>query len=217
MSEEIIKKFYDNGNEFESKKMAKYMRNKFLFLGIKRPERLVLQKGYIKQCKRIKKIDWDFIFKLWKLPEREFQYLAVDILVALKKEIKNIEIDKIEKLTINRSWWDTVDFLSSKITADVLDRYPDYIEETIIKWSESNDIWLSRSSILVQLRYKEKTNLKLLSTAILNNINSDEFFINKAIGWALREYSKTDKFWVKDFIKNNKLHPLSIKEGSKYL
>jgi Predicted DNA alkylation repair enzyme len=89
----------------------------------------------------------------------------------------------------------------------------------MLKWSTDENIWVRRVSIDFQLQYKEKTNQKLFEQIIVNNFGTDEFFINKAIGWSLREYSKTDKKWVKDFINKHKaqLHKLSIKEASKYL
>ena len=93
------------------------------------------------------------------------------------------------------------------------------INEIIIKWSKDNNIWLRRVSIIHQLLRKEKTNTKLLEKIIVNNFGSDEFFINKAIGWALRDYSKTNKEWVSNFINKyeDKMANLSIKEASKYL
>jgi 3-methyladenine DNA glycosylase AlkD len=89
----------------------------------------------------------------------------------------------------------------------------------MLKWSAGSDIWLKRTAILHQLAYKDKTDIVLLEQIISNCLGSDEFFINKAIGWALREYSKTDPEWVESFIsrRKNELSPLSIKEGSKYI
>ncbi len=89
----------------------------------------------------------------------------------------------------------------------------------MLKWSKDENIWVRRVSIDFQLQYKEKTNQKLFEQILVNNFGKDEFFINKAIGWSLREYSKTNKKWVKDFINkyNKELHKLSIKEASKYL
>lgn len=217
MYENIIKAFYDNRNEEKSIKMSAYMKNKFPFLGIKKPERATLQKNFIKQCKQTKKIDWNFIYELWNLPEREFQYLALDLLIALSKELKKTDIDEIEKLIINKSWWDTVDLLASKLTGSIVSKYSELKETHIINWSNQENIWLIRTAILFQLKYKEKTDTEFLSKIITTNCNTNEFFINKAIGWILREYSKTNKQWVKSFIENNSLSPLSVREGSKYI
>lgn len=87
------------------------------------------------------------------------------------------------------------------------------------EWSLDQDFWMRRLAIEHQLGFKEKTNADILSLFILRNTGSQEFFINKAIGWALRDYSKYNKVWVKDFISNHcdELSTLSIREGSKYL
>jgi len=217
MYEEIIKIFYENRDDYEAEKMSAYMKNKFPFLGIKKPHRSKLQREFKKQWKKNKKIDWNFIFRLWDLPEREFQYLAVDLIISLGNELEKTDINKVEQLVTNKSWWDTVDLLSSNIIGILCERYPELKENTILLWSKSDSLWLSRSAILFQLKYKEKTDTHLLAQTIIDNSNSNEFFINKAIGWALREYSKIDKDWVKEFIQQNTLKPLSIREGSKYL
>ena len=96
-------------------------------------------------------------------------------------------------------------------------KYPELIDDYILDWSNDDNMWLKRSSVLFQLKYKEKTNVNLLKEIILNNNMDNEFFIAKAIGWILREYSKTNPKWVKEFIGNNYLQKLSIREGGKYI
>lgn len=97
-------------------------------------------------------------------------------------------------------------------------KYED-VNQILISWSKDKNIWLRRVSIIHQLLRKEKTNTKLLENIIVNNLGSDEFFINKAIGWALRDYSKTNKEWVSNFINKykDKMANLSVREASKYL
>lgn len=197
--------------------MAAYMKNKFPFLGIQKPQRQQLTKEFIKEAKKGKTVDWDTVSMLWNLPEREFQYLAVDYLIALKDYIKAEDIERIEKLITTKSWWDTVDAIASIIVGQICRNYPELIESHIMEWAVSSNIWLVRTAILFQLKYKENTNINLLSKIIMENSEQKEFFITKAIGWVLREYSKTNKEWVREFIGNNALQPLSIKEGSKYI
>ena len=93
------------------------------------------------------------------------------------------------------------------------------LEEIIFKWSLSDNIWLRRVAIDHQLLRKEQTNVQLMEKILLHNLNQTEFFINKAIGWALRDYSKTNPTWVAGFIEKNqeRMADLSIKEASKYL
>ena len=120
-------------------------------------------------------------------------------------------------MIINKSWWDTIDFVSPKILGKYFEIYPEEIEKTIQKWLNSNNIWLQRSCLLFQLKYKNKLNKFLLKKIINSLSNSNEFFINKAIGWILREYGKTNKNWVINFIKETDLNKLSVREGLKYL
>lgn len=214
---DIIEAFYENKSEENALPMASYMKNKFTFLGLKRPKRNELQKTFIKEAKKKKEIDWDFVFKCWDLPQREFQYLAIDYLVAMRNYIVDTEIEKIEKLIITKSWWDTVDILASKLVGELCSKYPYLTEKYIVKWSKNENIWLKRTALLFQLKYKEKTDTKLLEKIILKNKDTKEFFINKAIGWILREFSKTNKEWVKNLIDSNTLHSLAVREGSKYL
>lgn len=213
---DIFQIFYNNTNQEQSEQMAKYMRNIFSFLGLKKPERVALSKEFLKIKTKDPKIDWDFIFKSFDMPEREFQYLAIDYLDEVKKLLTPDDMDKIERLLTTKSWWDSIDSINRTVGYIAM-KYPEVKEDTILKWMKSDNIWLNRISIIFQLKYKDKTDTEFLSKAILHNSQTTEFFINKAIGWALREYSKTNKEWVKEFIENNTLSKLSIREGSKYI
>ncbi|MEZ0536639.1 DNA alkylation repair protein [Caldicellulosiruptoraceae bacterium PP1] len=212
----IIEIFYSARNEENAEKMSAYMKNKFSFLGIPKPLRATLSKDFLIQKKMEKEIDWEFIFNCYNMPEREFHYLALDYLNSVKELLQPDDMYKIEKLIITNSWWDSVDYLDT-IVGYLCLKYPELKDSFIIRWIDSENIWLKRISINFQLQYKEKTDTTILSQAILKNCDTKEFFINKAIGWALRQYSKTNKEWVKQFLTNNKLHPLSVKEASKYL
>lgn len=145
------------------------------------------------------------------------QYLVYDYLLAMKKYLSFEEIDKIKRFIITKSWWDTIDFLC-KVIGDIGLR-DERVSELMLEWSQSDNIWLKRTAILHQLAYKGKTDTELLEKVICNCLGSDEFFINKAIGWALREYSKAAPEWVGNFISKHKdeLSALSIKEASKYI
>lgn len=216
MSIDLIERFYQHSNPERAKDMAAYMKNKFPFLGISKPERTILARSFLASAKKAEIIDWALVERLWDLPEREFQYLAVDYLSALAKHLQKENIGNLKQLIARKSWWDTVDGLAP-ITGLLCSAYPELIESDIRKWSRDSSIWLKRAAILFQLKYKEETDTDLLGQIILENRDTNEFFINKAIGWALREYSKTNKEWVRIFIAANRLHSLSVREGSKYL
>ncbi|MBU5454958.1 DNA alkylation repair protein [Caproiciproducens sp. MSJ-32] len=197
--------------------MKAYMKNQFEFLGIKTPLRKELEKPFFKKLDKNSPIDREFVKSLWKEEYREFQYLGVDYLIKEKKKLQNDDIHFIKELIINKSWWDTIDLIASHLVGEICQKYPKLIDEYILKWSQDENMWLRRTAILFQLKYKENTNTEVLEKVILNNNEDNEFFIEKAIGWALREYSKSNKEWVKIFISSYKLSKLSVKEGSKYL
>lgn len=217
MNHQLIESFYQNKNNERSVSMAAYMKNKFIFLGIPKPEREHLQRPIIATARQAAYIDWKYVFQLWDLPEREFQYFAMDYMCAVKNLLEKEDINKLEILITRKSWWDTIDSLAANIVGAMCTKYPELIESHIIHWAESENLWLVRVAILFQLKYKNLTNTEMLKQIIQKNSDTKEFFINKAIGWILREYSKTNKAWVKLFLESNHLHPLSIREGSKYI
>ncbi|MCY7162986.1 DNA alkylation repair protein [Streptococcus mitis] len=197
--------------------MEAYMRHQFFFLGIAAPERNALYKKYFPKAKKTKIIDWNFVDTCWRKEPREYQYVAANYLKAMQSYLTENDLPKLERLVVTKSWWDTVDILDRVVGSLVYD-HPE-LEEIILKWSLSDNIWLRRVAIDHQLLRKEKTNVQLMEKILLHNLNQTEFFINKAIGWALRDYSKTNPIWVAGFIEKNKerMADLSIKEANKYL
>ncbi|MEA1962028.1 MAG: DNA alkylation repair protein [Bacillota bacterium] len=186
-------------------------------MGIQKPARTGIQKGFLKSISTSQMIDWEFVMLLWNLPEREFQYLALDYLVLMKKKFQKEEFENLKQLIVSKSWWDTVDLIASNLVATICTTYPELIDTDVLTWADSENLWLRRTAILFQLKYKQATDTELLARIILKNNHSKEFFINKAVGWALREYSKTNREWVKAFIDKLLLQALSVREGSKYL
>ena len=204
-------------NEEQAQKMSKYMLNKFEYIGIKTPERREIFKNFFKEYKNEEKIDWEFVNKCWENEYREFQYVAADYLKNMKDKLTIDDIPKFKRLILEKSWWDTIDNLDMTIGALALK--DSNVNKILLEWSIDENIWLRRIAIDHQLLRKEKTNTELLEKILKNNLGQTEFFINKAIGWALRDYSKTNPKWVKNFIQKNKekMAKLSIKEASKYL
>ena len=213
----LIDELKKSGDEEKAKGMSAYMRDQFAFLGIPTPLRKAICKVYFKQAKKSNAVDWEFVNACWESPFRELQYVAADYLLMKSKLLTPKDISKLKKLAITKSWWDTIDVLDAIIGGIAL-VYPE-VNETLLLWSKDENIWLRRIAIDHQLTRKDKTDTKLLETVVVNNFGTNEFFIDKAIGWSLREYSKTDAKWVRDFIDKykNQLSKLSIKEGSKYI
>ena len=204
-------------NEEQARQMSKYMLNKFEYIGIKTPERRKIFKNFFKKYKNEEKIDWEFVNKCWENKYREFQYIAADYLKNMKDKLTRDDIPKLKQLILKKSWWDTIDNLDMTIGALALK--DSNVNKILLEWSIDENIWLRRIAIDHQLLRKEKTNTELLEKILKNNLGQTEFFINKAIGWTLRDYSKTNPEWVKNFIEENKekMAKLSIKEASKYL
>jgi 3-methyladenine DNA glycosylase AlkD len=198
--------------------MSRYLKNHFPFFGIKTPERREIGKGFFQETGILKEpFNEEFVFALWEQPEREFQLFGLDYVAKFLKKLERQHIFHIEKLITTKSWWDTVDMLAQHPAGTIIANHPDLIEELVDNWAVSEDMWLRRTAIIHQLRYKDKTNEDLLYKYIKLNADSKEFFIQKGIGWALREYSKTNPYSVKQFIQSTSLAPLSVREGSKYI
>ena len=113
----------------------------------------------------------------------------------------------------HKSWWDTVDFIAANLVGPYFKSFPGQREKITGKWLSSNNMWLQRSVLLFQLKYKDSLDTDFLADTIHSLTGSEEFFINKAIGWILREYSKTNPQWVRQFVQATSLHPLSKREG----
>lgn len=214
---DIIIKFKDNRNIEDSKYMKAYMKDNFEYLGIKTPLRKELSKEFLKEKSKDKSIDKELVKELWNNEYREFQYVAIDYLIKQKKKLQKEDVLFIKELIITKPWWDSVDLIASHLAGELFKKYPELIDEYILSWSTDENIWLRRTAILYQLKYKEDTNREILEKVIKDNIEDKEFFIEKAIGWILREYSKTNKEWVREFVDNNSLSKLSTREASKYL
>jgi 3-methyladenine DNA glycosylase AlkD len=200
------------------------MRDKFDYFGIKKPERELIFKNFLIEKGDPPDDQLESIIKeLWQHPCRECQYTAVGIMERFLKSGKLINnsfeetIQLLEYLITTKSWWDTVDSIAVRMVGFLLRREPQHIKEYVKKWINSNKIWLQRTVILFQLQYKEDTDKKLLFNTIKQFTGSGEFFIQKAIGWALREYSKTAPKQVIEFVNKTALAPLSKREAFKVI
>lgn len=209
--------FEQNRDEENAIKMSKYMRDLFKFYGIPTPVRKSLYKDLLKEEKAKKTIDWNFLDKCYEDDYREFQYLALDYIENMQKFLTYDDVPKLYKYIKAKQWWDTIDRFD-RIVGNIAFK-DGRINDLMLKWSKDEDFWLRRIAIDHQLGRKDKTNTKLLEQILINNFGSDEFFINKAIGWSLRDYSKTNPNWVKDFLSKyeNKMDKVSLKEAYKYI
>lgn len=213
---DIFALYYEARNQEKAEKMAAYMKRKFPFLGLPKPEREALSRKFLKEKKREANIDWAFVWQSYTMPEREFHYLALSYLLAVKNRLTAGDLPQLQKLIVSNAWWDSVDTIDA-LVGEIYLKDPAETEKMIRQWLENDSIWLKRVSIDFQLRFKDKTNTALLKEAIQKNTDTGEFFVDKAIGWSLREYSKVNPDWVRQFLAENELSALSKKEASKYL
>jgi len=211
----VISCFKKQGNSTIKKGQEAYLRNQFTFIGIKTPLRRALQKHLLTKNALPSKNEVNtIVLELYQLPEREYHYFAMELLYKYKKEYVKEDILLFEHIITNHSWWDTVDFIAAKILGAYFKSFPENRVEQTTKWlKQKNEMWLHRSALLFQLKYKDETDTKLLSYFIENLSSSKEFFIQKAIGWVLREYSKTNPEWVSNYVAKTTLAPLSKKEA----
>ncbi|MDP3944743.1 MAG: DNA alkylation repair protein [Lutibacter sp.] len=191
-----------------------YMRNQFEYYGIKSAERREIQKPFlIKEFLPKKDELGKTVIFLWEKPQRDYQYFAQELAFKYVKQFEKKDIALFEYMVTHKSWWDTVDFIAAKLMGEYFKKYPEQKEVSVKKWLLSNNIWLQRCALLFQLKYKENLDPVLLSATINSLLGSKEFFINKAIGWILREFSKTNPTWVKEFSDKTALSNLSKKEA----
>lgn len=198
--------------------MKAYMKGHFDFYGIPKPIRKIVNTALFKEFDLLEEVEKIAIVKtLWKAPQRELHYFAVEA-IARKPKLWPVDIHLLfDEMILHKSWWDTVDTMAVWCCGVFLQQHPEFTKQKIKTWTDSDSFWMHRTALLFQLKYKGATDVKLLFRLCEKYASQKEFFIRKAIGWVLREYSKTNPDSVADFIDQTALSPLSIKEGSKYL
>ena len=214
----VIEVFESYADPSTAAPMAKYMKDKFEYYGIKSPKRKEISKPFFIKNNLPDRHDVpEIINELWAQPQRELQYFAMVLLQKYAKTSSADWIDLYEKLIVQKSWWDTVDGLAAWNVGDHFRQFPEQISPYTKKWMDSGNMWLQRTCLIFQLRYKDKTDFKLLKSFIIPLASSKEFFIRKAIGWALRQYSKTNPLAVKEFVNEQPLSNLSYREATRLM
>ena len=160
------------------------------------------------------------ILDLWrKAVHREERYAAIELLLFARysRWLEPARLPMVEEMVVTGAWWDYVDAIAGRGMGAMLAAHPHPMKTVLRDWAKDDDIWKRRSAILAQLRAKGGTDAALLADAIRPSIGDPEFFLRKGIGWALREYSKTDPAWVLAFIAANPgLSTLSRREALKH-
>lgn len=218
MFEIIIESYSEYADPVKAVGMKAYMRNQFEFFGIPKPQRLEINKILFKEFLTLDyTTQQSVIKKLWKQPQRELQYFAMEAFYKARKNWDKQADQLLDFMITNKSWWDTVDYIADKCCGYYLQKFPGETKRKVKEWTSHESFWMHRTALLFQLKYKSETDTRLLFELCNRYAGESEFFLRKAIGWVLREYSKTDPGAVRKFIGASKLSPLSVREGSKYI
>lgn len=199
--------------------MAKYMRHLFPFLGIKTPERTAIIKDFLKIAGLPPAQDLaNVVQQLWEMPQREYQYVAISLVekCQCKRQTDASLTALLQYMITHHSWWDSVDGIAHLVGNQWL-RYPEQLKNVMPLWVESDNMWLNRVSIIYQLHYKQQTNAQILFDNIRVHAHSKAFFIQKAIGWALRQYAYIAPESVRQFVDSCPLSALSVREALKHI
>ncbi len=200
----ILQEFSKFNNIENANAMSKYMRNRFQFFGIKSELRKSIQKDFLATYKLPQDDELkDLIEKLWAAPQRECHYFAMEILEKSIKKADESWMPLLEKMISENSWWDSVDAVASKLIGTYLKKYPNFRSSYPDKWIASDNFWFRRTALLYQLKYKKDTDFERLKSYILRTAHEKEFFIQKAEGWALREFAKINAVAVGQFVLEN--------------
>ena len=198
--------------------MEAYMKNRFLFLGVTAAPRKNIFTSFKKDWSQLSDTArWDFIDECWQHEARELQYIALDALLSdYKKRAAVSDLPKLEFLITQKSWWDTIDLLVSHVVGTYAKKFPQEFASRAQEWHASSHFWLHRSLLIYQLKFKHETNLDLLQFYIHSFKWNKEFFVQKAIGWSLREVSKWNPAWVRQIVEQEGLTGLAKREALKY-
>jgi len=203
-----------NANAKIAAEQKAYMRNQFEYYGIKTPVRREIQKPFlIKRFLPEKAEAKQLVKAMWTKPQRDYQYIAQELMSKYIKQLEEDDITIFEYIIAHKSWWDTVDFIATKLIGAYFKMYPNKRKPFVEKWLKSGNIWLQRSPLLFQLKYKEELDNQLLTLTISPLLGPKEFFFNKAIGWVLRDYSRVNPQWVLEYVHNTPLSNLSKREA----
>ena len=218
--EKVAQELRKNADHKKSKPMKKYMRDQFEFFGLSSPTRKSVCKEFVQQ-KLNSENTRKFVVLLWAKPEREFQYFAVDYLEKHLDASTEFEDNMkcMEHLITTKSWWDTVDALANKMVGRLVKEHRDQGKAVMEEWIDHENMWLRRTALLHQLSYKEETDEEMLFRFCSKRAHEEEFFIRKAIGWALRQHAWRYSSSVKKYLLKHKkeLSALSFKEAAKHL
>lgn len=210
----LTKQLLANSNPENASYMKAYLKDRFELYGLKQQPRRDIFNAFVKENGTPEFSEIGAYLKwLIEQPEREYDYCAIELLLKTKRKWDDSLIEHAQYLITHNSWWDTVDSIATNVVGAYLKKNPQLIMQYVPQWIESDNIWLNRTAMIFQLKYKSDTSTFWLTESILPHLESKEFFHQKAIGWALRQYSRNNPDWVMDFANQYELKPLSRREA----
>lgn len=223
-AQEIAQHLHDRfsaaANPERAAAMAAYMKHRFSFFGIPKPQRAALQKPIFAALGRTpsRALLLGIAEELWRLPERECQYAACDLLIRHAAQLETDDLMRVAALIVDRAWWDTVDALATRVVGKLAECHPQVLP-TLDAWATDEDLWLRRTALLYALHHSDATDIERLQRALDANVGQTDFFIRKAMGWALRQYARHDPEWVRQYLARHgdALSSLTRREATKHL
>ena len=218
---DLIARLSAAGDPDRAEGQQRYMKSELPFHGVRVPEVRRLARAAIRAHPLPDPDSWEeVVLETWRsATHREQRYGAIEIAYVLpyRKWLRPACLPMVEEMIVTGAWWDYVDQLAAKHMGHLLASYPEDVRPVLLAWAEDHDIWRRRSAMLAQLKFRVDTDPDLLFAVIEPSITEKEFFLRKAIGWALREYSKTRPEAVIDYVAANRhrLSPLSRREAMK--
>ncbi len=200
--------------------MAAYMKTTMPFYGVQKPQRVPILRSLKKEFRPSDLSEYqDSVLALWKQKHREEKYCAINYASMFSQFIVLDSLPLYEEMIRSGSWWDFVDPISADLVGTLLLDERKRMTPVMRRWSKDSDFWIRRASLLSHLHHKSETDESLLYESCLLLADETEFFIRKGMGWALREYSKSNPKSVRAFVQKNKnkFSSLTLREASKYI
>jgi 3-methyladenine DNA glycosylase AlkD len=198
---------------------ARYMKGRATYIGVPMGEVHRLGRPLVRAGRQVPAAELlDAADELWRQPEREFAYVAIDLLRRWVDRLGPRDLARVEHYLRTEPWWDTVDLLAARVVGPMVANHPALVA-TMDRWIDDDDIWIARTAILHQLGYRERTDAARLFDYVDRRCADTDVFIRKACGWALRAYAAIDPDGVRSYVddRGDRLSGLTRREATKHL
>lgn len=220
MTDFVAESFAAQADDLRAEQMAAYLKTDMPFYGVSTPDTKPILKELYRRFP-VGSVDEyrSAVAALWEQPHREEKHVAIRLARRYSEFIRSEQLDLYERLIVEGAWWDFVDDVAINLVGKVLLDERPATAPLMAAWIVDDHMWRRRTAIISQLKHKVETDVETLFSYCLARSHEKEFFIRKAIGWALREYAKTDPEAVRSFVEDNKdsWSGLTYREATKHL